>query len=185
MKNSRKRLQELYGPRSEHPLKKQRAAYSIQKRTAKQRGIEWKFTFDEWWAWWKTDDRWDNRGMGADKFVMARLGDEGPYSPENVYCTTHEQNGRDIPSELQSRSARSAWINRTANTPLMNKGAGHPCSIAIETPAGRFANATEAAEHFGITRQGVRYRITAGWDGWKYVEGAGTGEISKPVERGR
>ena len=41
--------------------------------------------------------------------------------------------------------------------------------MPIETPAGRFANATEAAEHFGITRQGVRYRIKADWDGWRYV----------------
>lgn len=65
------RLQALYG-KQEHPLKKQKAAFSIQKRNAKQRGIPFLFTFQEWWAWWQIDNRWENRGMGRDKFVMAR-----------------------------------------------------------------------------------------------------------------
>jgi hypothetical protein len=170
VKNTRKRLQDLYGSHTlQRPLKKQRAAYSVQKRNAKQRGIEWRFTFQEWWAWWQVDNRWANRGMGRDNFVMARKGDQGPYSPDNVYCATHAQNVGHIPSEVQSRSAKAAWINGTANTPLMKRGADNPNSIPIETPAGRFANATEAAEYFGITRQGVRYRIKAGWDGWRYV----------------
>jgi hypothetical protein len=173
VKNTRKRLQELYGPRPEHPLKKQRAAYSIQKRSAKQRGIEWRFTFQEWWAWWQVDKRWANRGLGKGKFVMARTGDAGPYSPENVYCATFEQNSRDVSFETRSITNKAGWARgRARNSPLFNKGAGHPVSIPIETPAGRFANATEAAEHFGITRQGVRYRIKAGWQGWRYVEGA-------------
>jgi hypothetical protein len=173
VKNTRKRLQELYGPRPKHPLKKQRAAYSVQKRTAKQRGIEWKFTFNEWWAWWQVGNRWEQRGHGLGKLQMARFGDEGSYSPENVYCATHEQNVKDTPKEKLSAANKAGWARgRAKNSPLFNKGAGHPVSIPIETPAGRFANATEAAEHFGITRQGVRYRIKAGWQGWRYVEGA-------------
>jgi hypothetical protein len=165
VKNTRKRLQDLYGSHTlpEHPLKKQRAAYSVQKRTAKQRGIEWKFTFKEWWAWWQVDNRWENRGRGRGCFVMARIGDQGPYSPDNVYCATAEQNVKDTPYEVRSATNKAGWARgRARNSPLFNKGAGHPVSIPIETPAGRFANATEAAEHFGITRQGVRYRIKAG-----------------------
>jgi hypothetical protein len=166
VKNTRERLQELYGPRPEHPLKKQRAAYSVQKRNAKQRGIEWKFTFKEWWAWWQVDDRWANRGMGNDKFVMARRGDTGPYSPENVYCATHKQNHADIRPGVMSENVRKGW--QTKPKPRRN-GAEHYKSMAIQTPAGVFVNAVKAAEHFGITRQGVRYRITAGWGGWRYV----------------
>jgi hypothetical protein len=71
-KNTRARLQALYG-KQEHPLKKQKAAFSVQKRNAKKRGIPFLFTFQEWWAWWQIDNRWENRGMGRDKFVMAPL----------------------------------------------------------------------------------------------------------------
>jgi hypothetical protein len=80
------------------------------------------------------------------------------------------KNVKDTPYEVRSATNKAGWARgRARNSPLFNKGAGHPVSIPIETPAGRFANATEAAEHFGITRQGVRYRIKAGWDGWRYV----------------
>lgn len=172
MKNTRKRLQELYGSHTlpEKPLKKQRAAYSAQKRTAKQRGIEWHFTFEEWWSWWQIDNRWANRGIGRDKFCMARKGDTGPYSPENVYCATHSQNQADVPFERRSEYNREVARTRRNTSPLYNKGAGHPLSQPIETPEGRFGSASEAAAHFGITRQGVRYRVTAGWDGWRYIE---------------
>jgi hypothetical protein len=116
--------------------------------------------------------------MGADKFVMARKGDQGPYSPENVYCATHAQNVRDVGSERWSEINRISWYAGAKNSPIYQKGEKNPNSLPIETPAGRFANATEAAEHFGITRQGVRYRIKAGQDGWRYVLAETTAEPS-------
>lgn len=145
-------------------------AFQVQRARARGRSIEWQFTFTEWWAWWQTDDRWSNRGVGWSQFVMARKGDAGPYSPENVYCATQEQNHADVPYEVRSTAMKGVWSRQVISTPILNKGAGHPRSVAIETPAGRFANATEAAAHFGITRQGIRYRITAGVAGWRYAQ---------------
>jgi hypothetical protein len=149
-----------------------RAAYRTQRNSAKRRGIPFLFTFAEWWDWWQVDNRWDRRGMGKDALVMARIGDTGPYSTENVYCATHAQNAGDKHAtedarQAAARDAKEKWARgfdfRIA------KGSRHVRSIPIDTPAGRFANATEAAEHFGITRQGVRYRIKAGIEGWSYA----------------
>lgn len=62
---------------------------------AERRGIAFEMSPDEWWAWWQQDGRWQRRGYGKDKLVMARIGDAGPYAIGNIYCTTHTENLRD------------------------------------------------------------------------------------------
>lgn len=146
-----------------------RKAFSAQKRTAKQRGIPFLFTFEGWWAWWQTDSRWANRGMGWDKFVMARKGDTGPYSAENVYCATHAQNRADIPPGVMSENVRKGWQTKPK---AVAKGAQHCKSKPVRTPDGTFVNATEAAAHYGLTRQGAKYRADVGKDGWEYINDA-------------
>ena len=84
---------------------RQRAAFEVQRRSAKRRGIPFLFSFEEWQAWWVEDGRWPERGRGRDKLCMARFGDAGPYSWDNVYCTTHAGNGLDVPSVVR-RTAR-------------------------------------------------------------------------------
>ena len=72
-----------------------RQNYASQKCTSKKRDIEFKFTFDEWIEWWKNalGPEWRTmRGRERGQYVMARKGDDGPYSPENVECKLHEQN---------------------------------------------------------------------------------------------
>jgi hypothetical protein len=59
-----------------------RQKYGMQKISAQNRNIEWKFTFDEWVNWWGDDIHF--RGCKKGQLVMARLGDLGPYSVENV-----------------------------------------------------------------------------------------------------
>jgi hypothetical protein len=165
VKDTRKRLQELYG-KEDHPLKRQRAAYSAQKRTAKQRGIEWKFTFAEWWAWWQIDNRWANRGMGGSKLVMARHGDAGPYNPENVYCATHSQN-------ISDRKGRGLWgrpVSSKAMEVFKRRGAERHNSRPVITPAGTFASATLAAEHFGFSRQRAAQLAREGRNGWRWAD---------------
>lgn len=58
--------------------------YNSQRHGAKQRGIEWLFTYKTWWKVWKDSGRWGRRGVHWGGFVMARPFDKGPYSPENV-----------------------------------------------------------------------------------------------------
>lgn len=68
--------------------------YGQQRSTAHQRGIEWRFTLASWWKVWQDSGRWSERGRG-NGYCMARRGDVGPYSPENVYICTIGQNFSD------------------------------------------------------------------------------------------
>jgi hypothetical protein len=64
--------------------------YHSQHNTAKCRGIEWQFTFETWLAWWGDDIV--NRGKQKGQLVMARIGDVGPYHPDNVCKKTCGEN---------------------------------------------------------------------------------------------
>ena len=70
-----------------------RGAYSTAKSKAKQRGIAWEFTFESWMECW--GDQFTQRGEGGDALCMARHGDTGPYSPDNVAIITQRENDRD------------------------------------------------------------------------------------------
>jgi hypothetical protein len=71
-------------------MSKIKTAYRSQKCSAKQRDIEWHFTFESWLEWWGTDII--NRGRKQGQLVMARYKDQGPYHPDNVYKATTKQN---------------------------------------------------------------------------------------------
>ena len=70
-------------------------AYINQKRSSQKRGIDWRFTFPEWVGVWVGSGNLGGRGRTGDSYVMARLYDQGPYSPQNVYITTLRLNGHD------------------------------------------------------------------------------------------
>lgn len=68
-----------------------RKKYGTQKHHAvKVRKIEWNLTFEEWFEWWGDDIH--RRGKGKDDLVMARFGDVGPYSLDNIYKATFGEN---------------------------------------------------------------------------------------------
>lgn len=107
--------------------------FRTQKSQAKRRGIEWNFTFEQWIEWWGED--FDRRGRGPNDLVMARFGDTGPYSPENVRKATVAENhseanlGR-IPSEetrTKMSVAASSWrAARRAKSNAFSPGGKHP-----------------------------------------------------------
>lgn len=70
--------------------------FSVQKRKAKQRGIDWELSFDEWWTIWQESGHWEQRGDHRGKYCMSRRGDVGPYSKENVYINEFSENTREI-----------------------------------------------------------------------------------------
>jgi hypothetical protein len=80
-------------------LAKCKKAYWAAKSNAKQRGKEWKFTQEEWIGWWeeRLGANWlEKRGTrNGSSYVMGRIGDTGPYSPENTKCITNSENGYD------------------------------------------------------------------------------------------
>jgi len=71
-------------------MKNYKRIYTEQKRRAGTRGIEWQFSFETWLDWWGPDI--ELRGRKKGQLVMARYGDIGPYSPENVRKATAEEN---------------------------------------------------------------------------------------------
>ena len=57
--------------------------------------MEWDITFPEWLEVWESSGKLEARGRGNDLYVMARMGDVGPYSPSNVYIATGFENRQD------------------------------------------------------------------------------------------
>lgn len=69
-----------------------RGRYTQHKINAKQRGIEFTLTYDEWWKIWEESGKWDLRGCKVGCYVMARKGDAGPYSKDNVLILSFYRN---------------------------------------------------------------------------------------------
>lgn len=104
---------------------KARTAFSLQRGGAKQRGISFEFTLEEWWTWWQTDNRWERRGSrGPEQLVMARRGDVGPYSPNNVRCITAAENIREAAETARIKRANGQLkiTSRLGRPPLSLSG---------------------------------------------------------------
>jgi hypothetical protein len=75
--------------------KKIRSLWGSQKQTSKLRGIEFKFSLDEWVIWWVLHlgvDWHKKRGCRRGQYVMARKFDQGAYEWGNVECILCEDN---------------------------------------------------------------------------------------------
>jgi hypothetical protein len=104
--------------------------YHVQKTFAKNRNIEWQFTFESWIEWWGDDI--DKRGSNKDSLVMARYKDQGPYHPNNVRKATVSENT----NERNSRYLKE-----------------------IMTTIGIFASIDQARQALKISISGLKYRI--------------------------
>jgi hypothetical protein len=86
--------------------------YGVQKVAAKNRGIDFKLSYEEWIEFWGEDIT--NRGRGKSDLVMSRYGDVGPYELGNIFKSTVEQNGIDgnkgIPKSEEHRAKMSAAL---------------------------------------------------------------------------
>ena len=69
--------------------------YHTQKAHAKERGIGFDLTYEEWLYIWTTSGHLHQRGSTKDGYVMSRVNDEGPYRVGNVFIQTHVQNIKD------------------------------------------------------------------------------------------
>lgn len=74
---------------------KLRRAYVAHRDSAKQRGIGFEFTFEEWLAVWIESGKLSQRGRKKGQYVMSRPGDAGPYRVDNVRIITVGENARD------------------------------------------------------------------------------------------
>jgi hypothetical protein len=81
--------------------------YSLHRNNAiRVRGLEWGFTFETWWAVWEKSGKWHLRGNRPEQYCMCRRDDVGPYSPDNVYIDTMENNRKHATINGAQRNAR-------------------------------------------------------------------------------
>jgi hypothetical protein len=84
-------------------------AFREQRRNANDRGIPWEFSNTwEWWCVWRDSGKWAERGRKSGQYVMARLGDVGPYSPGNVEIKTCNENCQEGRLRALSRASNTS-----------------------------------------------------------------------------
>jgi hypothetical protein len=157
-----------------------RKAYTQQKSNAKQRGIKFVLTFDEWKQIWIESNKWELRGRGAEKYCMCRIGDSGCYEVGNVFIGLGKQNVSDgnlgkLDSEETKRKKSEAlrgkphpWsegVNNPMHRPEVKAkmkiaigGANHYKQRGVNTPQGYFVTAKLASEALGIPKPTVEWR---------------------------
>jgi hypothetical protein len=158
--------------------------YRYQRHRARQRGISWNLTFDEWYQWWQQTGHWEDRGITSGKYVMSRFGDLGPYSLDNIFCQTRDDNCREGNQKLKgikrSKEFRENLSNKLkgiakpyqqGNLNRFHKNNLTPDLIEkikegrektkkpVVTPIGRFPSITEAAKAMNIDKGTIGYRI--------------------------
>jgi hypothetical protein len=69
--------------------------YRGHKSRARQKGIEFLLTFEEWLSIWTESGKFAQRGTGSLDYCMARHGDVGPYAVGNVRICTNQENIRE------------------------------------------------------------------------------------------
>jgi DNA-binding CsgD family transcriptional regulator len=82
-------------------LKKPTRAFCAQRKTARDRGIDWQLSLWQWWSIWQQSGHWKDRGRG-NGYCMCRKGDQGPYSVDNVYIATNAENMQDYWADVHS-----------------------------------------------------------------------------------
>lgn len=90
--------------------------YAQHREHARQRGIEWRFTFESWWRKWQRSGKWEKRGNKKGEYIMARIADRGPYSDENTIIVRSETNAYavGISSGYFPRSSSSSYSSEVS-----------------------------------------------------------------------
>jgi len=118
-----------------------RHRYNQHKASAKQRGIEFTLTFDEWWTLW--EPHWERRGRRSQDMCMCRKGDKGPYAVGNVRIATVKENQQERSLEYRTTHAQRRY-RYTAQHALKAFGAA-PIDWAVGSSAFREYSEEESA----------------------------------------
>ena len=154
---------------------KLKIAYNSQMQTSKTRGIEWCFTFDTWRAWWEATGKLELRGKKKGCYQMCRVGDIGPYAPDNVYCGSVEENSA-LPTRGKPRNPE-ACIKTSIALKGKSKTLKHKRNHAFSqlgklysTPNGIFHTSKECEEATGVKAATVMWRCKNNFQGqWAYA----------------
>ena len=166
-------------------------AYAQHKSNAKTRGVEFLFTLEQWRDWWIATGKWELRGRGRGKYCMRRHNDVGPYSIDNVFCGTNEENVRDgnlgktVGQETREKIAEALkgtsheWargeknpmhrLDVKAKMSAAIGGGKHYRAKRVSTPRGIWGSATEAARGLNIPKSTVEWRCKNNYIGFAYI----------------
>ena len=157
-----------------------RKLYTQQKSNAKQRGIPFLLTLEQWKQIWFQSGKWEQRGRGSEKYCMCRIGDLGAYELGNVFIDLGKKNVSDgnigktdsAETKLKKSAALSGkpkeWARGKGN-PMHRPevkakmsaaigGANHYKARGVITPQGFFPTAKATAEALGIKKPTVEWR---------------------------
>lgn len=95
--------------RGETPLRQ----FQIHRANAKQRGVEFKLTFEEWEQWWRESGHYHERGKKRGEYVMARKGDVGAYELGNIECIP---TGENIAAAHSGKPKSEEWKAKVRKT---------------------------------------------------------------------
>lgn len=168
-----------------------RKGFTAHKSNAKMRGVEFLFTFEQWRDWWIATGKWELRGRGYGKYCMRRHGDVGPYSIDNVFCGTNEENVRDgnlgkVDSQETKRKKSESMRGKPKPWALGEKnpmhrpevkakmsaaisGGRHYAAKMVATPHGIWTSAVEASKSLGIPEPTVNWRCKNNYLGFTYI----------------
>jgi hypothetical protein len=103
-------------------------------KSAALRGIEWQFTFESWMAWWGDD--FHLRGPKGHNLCMARVGDTGPYSLNNVVKLTVSENVKEM--RTRCKAPHTGHKHTEATKQIMSiKASGRKYSAEVNASKGR------------------------------------------------
>ncbi len=125
-----------------------RKLYTQQKSNAKQRGVEFRLTLEEWKQIWLDSGKWEQRGRGADKYCMCRIGDTGAYEVGNVFIALNTSN------LSEGNLGRVLTDEHKAKIAAKNSGKSHPWSVGEKNPMHRpeakakIKDATGGTKHY-------------------------------------
>jgi len=92
--------------------------YGNHRRGAKQRGIPFLISFEDWDTIWQLSGKWEQRGARKGQYVMSRPGDKGAYEMGNVVICLAEEN-RAERNRNYPYTGKRPWVSlRTRGTTL-------------------------------------------------------------------
>ena len=93
--------------------------YKQHRKSAKQRGIPWLFTYVSWSRIWMESGHYHERGCHKGQYVMSRPGDKGPYATYNVKIVQvgYNHSEKKMSKEARTKISRSMMGNQ--------RGLGH------------------------------------------------------------
>lgn len=116
---------------------------------AKKRGIPFLLTFEQWYNWWLSQGIDKNQPVigglkrsQLNELCMCRFGDQGPYTLNNIYCSTRSQNSKDA-------HTHPSYVKKILNARQK----------PIQTPLGRFDSLTQAGKAYGLDKTTIGHRL--------------------------